>query len=340
MSISSSGDTTKPGKPSVEQRGEVEWTDWAWKQFTANTNESKQLRANASLPEDSWNVMDDAVYNTIDDVLTVVQDLRGAGLTTPTSIYNKTIEWNVVDGSHTPSVDMDPETATEEGNVTYDIRGVPLPIVHDDYSIGFRDRPEDMPGDSLDTLNATVASRAVGETLENLTLNGWERTLNTPSDNYSLYGLTNHPDVNTGTLSDWTASTGNIRSDLRAMISVLKNDNNMRPGGQGYWVYLARDLEDRLNDIDDEGSGDMLARDRLESLSEIGRIGASDYLPAGSALMFRPTNDVVDLAIAEDFQTIEWEGPAGFRDHYKVMASMAPRVKSTRSGQCGIAFYS
>lgn len=339
MSATPNGLTQTVGaQANIQTSDELPWTEYAWRQVTANQSEGQRLRANSALPADAWNTMDEAVYDTQENVLTVVQDLLNAGLRTNVDIRNKTIEWQVLDDSHSAQVDMDVESAEEEDNVSWGLRGAPLPIVHDDFSIGWRDRGAD-GGQNLDTLNATAASRAVNETLEDLVLNGWDRTIQAGNDSYSLYGLTNHPDINTGTRGDWAASTGNMRSDIRAMINTLKDDNNMRPGGTGYWLYLSTDLEDHLNDIDDDGSGDMLARDRIENLSGLSRISATDYLPDGSALMFRPTRDVIDLAVARELTTIQWEDPTGFRDHYKVMASMTPRVKSTKTGQSGVVLF-
>lgn len=311
------------------------------KQGRANAR-TEAVRANASLPQDSWTVVDQAVYDTYEDVVRLVNDLRSAGLVTETDIMAKFDHWNVVDAEGNASMDMDPETAEAESTVGFDQDGVPVPIFHDDFSLGFRDSPanSEAVGESLDTLGPTVSARLVSELIEATFIGNAGGTPFSVGngDMATLYGMTNHPSINTGsTGSDWEVDSSGARGDLRAMRSVLKSDNNVRPGGTGYWTYFGSSYWDELDDIDADGSGDLLLRDRVENLSNITLQGELDFLPDKSILMFRPTEDVVDVGVASDIQAVQWESP--FRDHWKTMASIYPRVKSTSSGQSGIAFY-
>jgi hypothetical protein len=333
--------------PQIVQNGSLDLTEYAWKQIQdarqgQSTARANALYTNASLPENSWEAVDDAVYRTMDDTLTIVSDLRTAGLRVNTDLMTKIDQWNVVDDMGEASVDMDPETAETESSVAFGMEGVPVPIVHDDFSLGFREAPspdgQNPSNVSLDTLGATVTSRNVAETLEDLVWNGWGQTIGSSGDSFQLYGLTNHPDANTGTTSaDWTADNTVIRDDFRAMRAILKNDNDFNPAGTGYWVYLGTEYYDTLDDIDPDGDGNLTVRDRIENLASISRIREAEYLPGKSVLMFRPTEDVIDLGIARDPQPVQWEDP--FRDHWKVLAAMYPRVKSTKSGQSGIVYW-
>lgn len=319
-------------------KGDLEVSPYAQAQLEARLNEElAEVRANSALPVDSWESMDDTAYRAETAVLSIVADLRAAGLTTSESIYDEEVTWDPVDANHDATISMSPETETDEGAAEYGKQGTPLPIFHSDYSIGFRERgPRGLSDEgSIDTLNAWGASWAVNRTFEETVVYGWEPSIGT--DGYTLWGLANHPQTSTGALGDWSASSTNIRSDIRAMISQIKNDNKYRPGNVGYWLYLASDLEDRLDDVDDAGSGDLLARDRIENLSGLSRISTSDVLEPGTALMFRPTTDVIDLGMAEDLQTVQWDDP--FRDNYKVLLAGTPRVKNTLQGQSGIAYW-
>lgn len=304
----------------------------------------KQAHANSSLPEDAYSDVSSTIYDTFDRELRIVNDLRGAGLTTNIPYYAETTEWDVMDAQGEAVVAMDPETATPESTGSYGTRGVPVPVVMDDFSTGYREGGA-MDAAGIDTLPASITGRNVAEKSEDLVINGWDATINTPADNYSLYGLTNHPQMDTGTLSaDWSTDNTVIREDLRAMARTLKNDNQIRPGGAGYWTYLSTDLYDNLDDVDPQGDGNLTVRDRVENLSDIGAIRQSDFLPDGTAVMFRPTEDVIDLAIAVDEdgneifgRTVQWGGP--FRDSYKTMNIFAPRVKATKADQVGVTTY-
>lgn len=321
---------------------------YARAQMMASPQQRKRIRANASLPKEAWVGIEDAVYPAMDDVLTVVADLRDNGLTYSETIDNKVTEWHKQDYESEATISMEPETETSEGNVEYDLDGSPLPLIHSDFSIGFRESGSDggagtgMAGQDLETLNAEGSARAVAEAAERLTLYGWEPTISGDSlggtqDGYTMYGLTNHPSAHTGTLSDWITEPDQIRSDLKDAMARDIKDDNFRPTNQGYWCYVGEGLEDVLEDPDPEGTGDRLIRDRIENLNFVGNLQVSEFLEPDAVLMFRPTADVVDLAIGLEEQVVQWEDP--FRDYFKTVMGMTPRVKDTLRGQCGVAYY-
>lgn len=305
----------------------------------------QQLRANATLPARAWiDVEEDTVYPAMDDRLVVFNDLRQRGLTLNVDIQDKAVEWHKQDYEATAVVAMDPEhRAEDENNVEYDIDGSPLPLIFSDFSLGFRDSGQDVPGQSVETHNADGAARVVAEAAEDLLLNGWEATIggedvNGRIDGYTMYGLTNHPSVHTGGLANWTTDLEEIRDDLQDMARDLKDDE-FRPGSTGYLTYIGEALEDPINQPDPDGDGNLLVRDRLESLNSIAELRVSDQLDDDAVLMFRPTRDVVDLAMGLEEQVVEWESASGFRDHFKTIMGYTPRVKDTMRGQCGISYY-
>lgn len=317
-------------------------------QMIQDPDTRRQIRANASLPQDAWFGIEDAVYPAMDDVLTIVDDLRDRGLTVDENVQNKVAQWHKQDYQATATISMEPETETEDGAVEYDLAGSPMPLVHSDFSIGFRETGTEGPagsgmaGQDLETLNAEGSARAVAEAAERLTLYGWEPTIsgNNPAgttDGYTMYGLTNHPSVHTGQLGTWTENPEVIRDDLKDRMARDLKDDNFRPTGEGYLVYVGEDIEDVLDDPDPEGTGDRLIRDRIENLNFVSELKVSEFLTDDAALMFRPTADVVDLALGLEEQVVQWEDP--FRDYFKTVMCMTPRVKDTLRGQCGIAYY-
>lgn len=311
---------------------DIDPSPYSEKQIVANGDDLAAIRANSALPADSWEEMDDAMYRAETDTLGLVSALRSAGLTSEASIYNEELTWSRVDTSHSATISMSPETETDEGAPTYGKQGVPLPIIHSDYSIGWRTQGES----SLEPLNAYGASWTVNKAAEHITLYGWKPSIG--GDGYSLYGFTNFPDAGNGTLGDWTTDPTNARSDIRAMIQQIKTEQNHAPGNVGYWLWLSSDLDDRLDDLIDPATADSpTVRERLNGLSGLSRIDMTDALEAGSALMFRPTMNVVDLALAEDLQTVQWGDQ--WRDRYKVLLAMTPRIKSTMQSTSGIAYW-
>jgi len=45
---------------------------------------------------------------------------------------------------------------------------------------------------------------------------------------------------------------------------------------------------------------------------------------------------VIDLAVASDLMTIQWESGSGWTNHFQVFASWAPRIKSDFNNRSGI----
>lgn len=298
---------------------------------------ANEMRANASLPDASWEAVDDTVYPTMENTLRLVSDLRGRGLVQNVDIQAKVDTWHMRDVQGSASIDMDPETTTSETTVAYDMDGTPVPIIHDDFSLGFRDRPAD---DSVDpeTDGANAATRNVSETIEDFFVGGEQIKVVSDGSPFTSYGMTDHPATATGTTSaDWTVDNTAIRSDFRSARSVLKNDRKFNPGGTGYLTYLGTDYYDVLDDADPEGSGDTTIRERVENLANIEDIRELDALPEKSMLMFRPTQDVIEVGIASDIQPVQWEDP--FRDYWKILGSMYPRIKQTMDNTNGILYW-
>lgn len=321
---------------------------YARSQMLATPEQRRRIRANASLPKAAWVGIEDAVYPAMDDILTVVDDLRGAGLVINEDVQNKVTEWHKSDYTAEATVSMEPETVTDEGHTEYDLDGSPIPLIHSDFSIGFRESGAGdgaVVAEDVETINAEGSGRAVAEAMEKLTLYGWEPSisgndLGGTQDGYTMYGLCNHPSVHTGSLSHWTDPDADdaehIRQDLKDNLFRDLKDDNFRPTNTGYWVYVGEGLEDVLDDYERHYS-DHTVRESIENLNDVGQVTVSQYLEPDSVLAFRPTSDVIDLAIALEEQVVQWEDP--FRDYFKTIAAFTPRVKDTLRGQCGIAYY-
>jgi len=289
-------------------------------------------RMNAALPPDAWESMDTAVYQAAEDTLTIVQDLLNAGLEYSVDIRAKYDTWGIIDDTGSARVGMTPEAQSEESDIRSGEDGSPVPIIDDGFSIGFREEPvnsDRLPESSYDTTKATVSSRHVSEAVESMFVNADPiQVTGVNGEGYTLYGMTDHPDTATGTTSaDWTTDDTVIRDDIRAMRSILKNTRNYSPGSTGYWVYFGTEYYDTLDNADPQGNGNLTIRDRVENLSNISRLQEADFLPEKSVLMFRPTEDVIQVGVGADMQSVQWEDP--FRDHYRAVASMYPRIKRT-----------
>lgn len=303
-------------------------------------NAAKQVakfRANAQLEKDEWKTLDENLVEIAQEELVVVNALREAGLTTNEDLSTLIHEWQGTNEFGDADVDMAAESSGTEDASTFSLHGVPLPIVHKSFRIPYRTLLASRNrGQGLDTQNQNKAARAVMEGLDDLAVNGWGSTV----EGYQAYGLTNHPDRNTqsGT-SDWDDFTNNdadtVRGDILDGVEILENDN-YGMGNTGYLYMLGRGAYQALRRWD---TGTDQERGLLERLRD--EFGDIEFINAptlddGEAIMLKPVEDVVELAVASDIQNVEWESNDGFTTHMKVMASITPVVKSDDSGQSGV----
>lgn len=306
--------------------------------FMANTEERKEIAANATtLEEDEWETLTDRMVDVYQQTRVGIADLQNAGLTRSLSLATKIDLWQERNEMSEADVSMDGETRSEEDRTTYGTQGVPIPIVHKDFRVSDRDlQSSRRMGNDLRTDGVAQATTVVSEMLESILFQGWDPAVrDSDGDTFTLYGYTTHPDRNNVTGSDW-GTPDNIRDDIVSMLDLLDTDE--RTGG-GFWMYIAPpQWREFRSAIDPDGDGNLTVRERVlnEFDSEIGAVRRSPFLPDGEAVMVDPSTDVVELAVAEDVQTVEWQSGSGMTNHYKVMAAMAPEVKSDSSGQSGV----
>ena len=301
-------------------------------QYVAN-----YLASNAStLERDEYETLSDRMIQVYQENLVGISDLQGAGLTRSISLATQVDLWQTVSEFSEAEVTMDGEAQSENDAVTYTTDGVPVPIVHKDFRISERElQTSRRMNNDLRTDNVAAATRQVTEKLEEVLFQGWAPNVSTKrGDSFELYGYTNHPDRNTHSGSDW-GTAGNIRDDVVAMLDELDIDDIQPP----YGIYVARPQYRQFRSaIDPDGDGNLTVRERImqEFDSEIEFIKPAAKLPDGEAVGVKMSPDVVELAMAEDIQTIEWTSGSGMTNFYKVMAAMAPEIKSDATGASGV----
>lgn len=306
--------------------------------FMANEEDRKRIAANATtLEKDEWETLSQRMVQLYRENLVGIQDLQEAGLDRGISLATQVDLWQTRTDFTDAEVSMDGETRSDEDRVTYQTEGVPIPIVHKDFRVSDRElQTSRRLNNDLRTDGIADATRSVTEKLEEILFTGWAPTVRDDGgDTFQLYGYTDHPERNTYTGSDW-GTASNIRPDLVAMLDQL--DENNRTGGN-FWLYLAPPQWRQFRSaIDPDGDGNQTVRRRImeEFDQEIGQVRRAPKLADGEAAMVDPRPDVVELAVAEDVQTIEWQSGSGMTSHFKVMAAMAPEVKADADNNSGV----
>jgi len=76
--------------------------------------------------------------------------------------------------------------------------------------------------------------------------------------------------------------------------------------------------------------------ERVVDEDVIDRVRVSDVLAEGNVVMVEMNRSVLDLGIAADVTTIQWESGSGWTNNFQTFAAWAPRLKSDYDGRCGI----
>ncbi len=293
-----------------------------------------RLRTNTTLQKDEWIQIDDTVLEVARQRLNGIADLQAAGLVHNISDIGITIsQYERSTDLTAANIDMMGVTAGEEDRLTFDLIGIPVPLIYKDFRLNLRTISASRHGGSnIDTLTASVAARKVSDKLESLLFDG--DTSITLNSSTALQGYTTHSDRNTGSGSDW-GTIANIYTDVLAMITAAEADNYYGP----YWVYASKTQFGQTRAIHTDGSGESAFERVIRGLPSLQSFKVSDVLTDGSAVLIQATREVVDLAIALPITTVQWETMGGFLNHFRVWSVMTPRIKSDSNSASGVVHY-
>ena len=305
---------------------------------------NQQVTVNSVLTRYEWEELDAMVVKEALSRLTAVAALMRRGLThnlgnigVMLSLYNKIGELTAA------KTTMDGHTRGSRDRLDYAQAGIPVPITHKEFDLATREMVAGQnSGTQLDLTHAGAAARVVGEKLETMLLSGnTEVTFN----GNVIYGLTNHPNVNTGSATgDW-ATAPNAVTTVTNMISSAVGDGMYGP----YILLVPATQYTELSTIY-ISSSDQTQLMRVMEMPQIAEVIMCPTLTAGTILLVQATADVVDMAfvpgygvtVAEDgidvtgVTTLEWASGDGMVTYFKTLAVMVPRVKATYSSKSGV----
>ena len=296
--------------------------------------QSQQLVANDStLRHDEHLAYDQALIETARVRLGGIADLQAAGLVTNLGGLGTLLSmYERIGDMNDASVSMDGITEGEYDRATFDEVGVPVPIIHKDWTLQLRHlEAARQNGTNLDTTQVGLATRIVSEKLDNILANGYASMV---FEGKTIYGYTTHPNRNTVSLagSGWTVVSGrDIIGDTNKMIKAAQDDNFYGP----FQMYVAGDVWRELQLDYNDNKGDKTFKERIEAFAEINSVKPLFSLPNGSVILVQMTRDVIDLAVAQDMVNLEWNNNP-MQTMFKVFTAMVPRLKADKSGQCGI----
>jgi len=300
----------------------------------------------ATLRKDEWKQLDTAILFAAQQRLIGVKDLYarnlvfrlGNGLGTTVLEYEDLNEFTAAE------LTMDAITRTRKDRPEFDLKYLPLPIAHKDFSFNIRTLTASRNGGSnLDTTAAAMASRVVAEKIEDMLFNG------ASSYTYgggTIYGYIDHPNNNDVTLSlawDNASKTGeqivdDVKSMKQASIDAMHH---------GPWVLYVPTAYETVLDDDFKAASDKTVRARIkynpttgEGISGIEEIKVADKLPANTVVLVEMNSETVRMVEGMAITTVEWQEGGGFTTNYKVMTIMVPQIRADQNGHCGVTVLS
>lgn len=303
--------------------------------LAASGMDVNSLRTNALLRYEEWKRIDDRVLAVSRGQLRGIQDLRDAGLTVDLGGLGVLIaEYEKVSDMEPAEQNLAGVTEGEEDLPEFTLAGVPVPITHKDFRVNVRHLEASRNrGESIDTTAATTAARLVADKLEETLFNG--STVRIGSS--QLQGYRTFSDRITGSLTaawDGTATGEEMVADVIAMIGDAEAANFFGP----FVLYVNTATMTYLRE-DFKANSDKTVLERMLEIETLQAVRHSSKMTAGEVLLVQLSEDVVDLPIGQDITTVEWDTKGGLSMHFKIMAAMAPRLKSDANGNTGIVHY-
>ena len=294
------------------------------------------LRTNATLRKDEWIQYDTAVIKAAQQRLVGIADLMRLGLTynIGNGLAKTVLEYEAESDITDAEMSMDGITKSSKDRPVYDIKSLPLPILHKDFSLSARVLASSrVTGQSLDVSGAELSARKVSDKAEDILFNG--------SSSYTfgggtIYGYTDVPTRNIiDMVKHWDDSscTGeNILEDVREMKQALISDRHYGP----YILYVPTGYETKL-DMDFKANSDKTIRQRILEISGIMEVKVSDKLAAHNVVLVQMTSDVVRLVEGMPITTVEWKTEGELMFNFKVMAIWVPQIRCDYNSRSGIA---
>lgn len=290
----------------------------------------QKVNAEALLRYDEWKDIDRTVIEAAAQRLVGIADLRNRGLEHNLGSIGVTISlWETQGDMTEADVSMDPTTRGEKDLPAFNNQQVPVPIVHKDFGINLRRLEASRRlGEGLDVTAAAIAGRLVAERTERMLFLG----AGVRVEGSTIYGYLTHPNRNIVEITPWTPTAGaDIVDDIQQGLTALRADRFYGP----FMVYIPAGYETIL-DGDYRDNDDRTIRERVLALNGVEDIQVADFLPPNNIVIVQLTRDVVDLAIAQDITTVQWNVMGGMQEEFKVMAVWVPRLKADGDGRSGI----
>lgn len=289
--------------------------------------------APSTLRHEEWISFDLAVTKAARERLRFVADLRGAGLVhnIPNGMASTVLQTETQSDAHSAEISLDGKRRGSGDRQEFEVNLLPLPIIHSDFSFSARQVAVSRKGSTpLDTSASEMAGRRVAEEIEKLTL-GVLPTFTFGGG--SIFGVTNHPDINVKTMTAPTSSNhATTVNEVLDMKTLSQDAFHFGP----WMLYVSTTWDEFLDEDYSTAKGDNTLRDRLKKIDGIQDVRTLDFLPAKKMVLVQMTSDVARMVIGMDITTVRWETMGGMELNWKVLAIIIPQFRSDFNKRMGV----
>lgn len=295
----------------------------------------KFLNVNGTLPHEAYIKWDQKVVDVARAELTVVQDMAKYNLVDSSLDLGDIIaNYEKIGDMTEANVDMDGVTPGQRDRIVFTTAGVPVPIFHKEFQLNQRQiqATMDRPGRQLPTLGISTASRLVSDKINGMCWDGYGRVV----DGKQVYGLTNHPNRNTKSVSNaWGGGSETPIADVQDMIAKLQADN------YGYSensciLYVSPDNWAFIDNDYSTTKGEKTYKQRFEAFAPIAEVRLGTGLGDGELVLVEMREDVIELKVAQDLTWFENPQTHVMQHDFEVLAAMALVVKTDANNNCGV----
>lgn len=294
----------------------------------------------ATMRKEDWITIDRTVEMAVRQEVTVADDIINAGLVynLPNAMGTIILQSQTQSDSGVAGVSMDGIQRTDRDRPTYDIRGLPIPIIHSEWSFTARDiAVSRRNGTAVNTEQAANAAVRCKEVLEQMTLGTYPVY---QYGGYSVYGLTNFPSRMTKTITLPTDPSWTPRLHVAEWLSAIQSLNNKFFNGP-FGVYVSPGWTQYYDDDYSETYNGSSLRSRLQQIDGVRFIRKSNWLNDYKILIFELRTRTVRMINGMPWTPLNWEGQGGLSLYQKLMGIQVPEVRSTTlasdgSTICGI----
>lgn len=297
------------------------------------------LKTNAAtLRKDEWKLYDTAVVEAAVAPMRAVSALRAAGLVfggSGSGLAKTVLEYEDMSDMTDAEMSMDGVTRGNNDRIQYTIKYLPLFLTHKSFFINARTLAASRSGSSaLDTTQASIAGRKIGESIENTTVNGCGSLA---FGGGTIFGLTDFTYRQTLAMAkDWAICTGReVKNDVLAMVKKAMAHNFYGP----YILLISGDCEAYFND-DYTSNYQKTILARIKEISSIAQVEFVPFLnktvATAQAILIHKSQDVFRMVDALPVTNVEWQTEGGMQIHYKAMTIQVPQPRADQANKCGI----